>query len=540
MVGRVLLGLMLCLPSAEPPAPRPHPAVGINLNAPNARSTELPFVDVFRLSRPWISQKRGAGWGKGPALDLDAHGWIRRLEPGCSAETVLCAIPGGHYPGGLYTVLYRGKGTLQFRGGAAKVVSQQPGRMTVQVDPGAGEFGLNLAATDPKDPVREIHVLMPGHEEDYRKQPWNPKFLQRWRGMACLRFMDMAETNNSPISTWNERPTPEDATFMGRGVPIELLVDLANRLGADAWFCIPHRADDDYVRNFARLVRDRLDPKHKAYVEYSNEVWNGVFHQTRYVREQGQKLGFGDKPWEAGWRYTARRSVQIFALWEEVFGGHDRFVRVLAGQAGGANVSKQVVSFEDAYKHADVLAIAPYIPMGIFGDDARKGAPKTRLFASDVARWSVDQVFRHLEERALPETLQDIRANKKVADQYGLKLVAYEGGQHMVGIQGAENVDALTKLLQAVNADPRMEALYVKYFAMWQREGGDLFCHYASTGQWSKWGCWSLVQYLDEDPLRSPKYRAVARWARSLGQPLGGSRGGSPADSARRPRNGAR
>jgi hypothetical protein len=23
----------------------------------------LPFVDVFRMSRPWISQRKGTGWG---------------------------------------------------------------------------------------------------------------------------------------------------------------------------------------------------------------------------------------------------------------------------------------------------------------------------------------------------------------------------------------------------------------------------------------------------------------------------------------------
>ena len=34
------------------------------------------------------------------------------------------------------------------------------------------------------------------------------------------------------------------------------------------------------------------------------------------------------------------------------------------------------------------------------------------------------------------------KQQKKVADKYGLKLVAYEGGQHMVGVTGGENNEA--------------------------------------------------------------------------------------------------
>ena len=31
---------------------------------------------------------------------------VKKLEPACYAETMLCTIQGGHYPAGVYTVLY--------------------------------------------------------------------------------------------------------------------------------------------------------------------------------------------------------------------------------------------------------------------------------------------------------------------------------------------------------------------------------------------------------------------------------------------------
>lgn len=495
------------------PAPKPEPRLGINLSGPADYGTELPFVDVFRLSRAWISQRQGAGWGKGPALSLDGRGWVTRLEPGCFAETPLCTIEGGHYPAGEYVVLYDGKGTLEFWG-AAKVASSGPGRMTITVDPSKGGFFLRLRETDPKDYVRNIRVLMPGAEQTYRENPWNPEFLKLWKGVACLRFMDFMLTNGSDVSTWSDRPTPGDATFTTKGVPLELMTDLSNRLDADAWFCIPHEADDGYVREFAKAVRQQLGPKHKAYVEYSNEVWNGQFPQNRYAGEQGQTLGFAEKPWEAAWFYTAHRSVEIFHIWEEEFGGTDRLVRVLPSQAANPYISQQIASFRDAYKHADALAIAPYVSLNV--------GPETKPNLAEVSRWSAAQVLDHLESHSLPESERWIHDNKQVADRFGLKLVAYEGGQHMVGIQGGENDEALTRVLHAANADPRIEGIYRKYLEAWDREGGDLFCHFSSVSAWSKWGSWGVLQYAGDDPQSSPKYRAVAAWARSHGQPVGG------------------
>jgi hypothetical protein len=499
------------LPAAAALPPPPKPALGMNLSGPADWNTELPFVDVFRFSRPWISQRKGAAWGKGPELALDDRGWVKQLEAECFAETPLCTISGGHYPSGEYTVLYEGEGKLD-AAHAAKVASHEPGRLKLSVDASKGGFFLRLLETNPANPVRNIRVLMPGFAD--AREPWSPAFLDRWRGVACFRFMDWMETNGSKVAQWSDRPRPEDATFARRGIPVEWMIDLCNRQKADAWFCMPHLADDDYVRQFAKLVKERLDPARRIWIEYSNEVWNGQFVQSRYAGEQGVKLGLGPKerPWEAGWHFTARRSVEIFKIWEEVFGGRERLVRVLPSQAANSAVAKGVCDFEDAYRHADALAIAPYISL-ILG-------PKSNPTADEVAAWSVAQVLDHVEKVSLPESLNWIQQNKAVADARGLKLVCYEAGQHLVGILGAENNEALTKLLHSANAHPRMGGIYKRYYEAWAREGGDLLCHFSSIGGWSKWGSWGLLEHADDDAAKSPKFRTTIEWARALGQPM--------------------
>ena len=284
-----------------------EPRLGMNLAGPADWMTELPFVDVFRTSRPWISQKNGAGWGQGPELALDESGWVKKLEPGCYAESMLCTIGGGHYPAGTYTVLYEGEGKIDF-GKNAKIVEAKPGRILIDVDSSKGGFSVQIKETNPQNHIRNIRVIMPGFEKTWEKEPFHPVFLKRWKGFACFRFMDWMHTNGSTIGKWTDRPTLQHATFSKRGVALEWMIELCNRQQAAPWFCMPHLADDEYVRNFARMVKDRLDPKMKIYIEYSNEVWNGQFKQCQYAGEQGVKLGLGpkDKPWEAGWHYSVR------------------------------------------------------------------------------------------------------------------------------------------------------------------------------------------------------------------------------------------
>jgi len=255
---------------------------------------------------------------------------------------------------------------------------------------------------------------------------------------------------------------------------------------------MPHRADDRYVREFAKLVKSSLNPELKVYLEYSNEVWNGMFAQNKYAQKmaKSRSLGPAERPWEGGGMYYAERSVEIFDIWKDVFGGSssDRIVRVLAWQAGNTWWMENIVlTRQQAYLHADALAIAPYIGMNVPQGGQGKG---TGLRADQVSGWSEAQVFEHLEKHALPGAIKAIHDSKKVADEFGLKLLAYEGGQHLVGVAGGENNQKLTALFHRVNADPRIRGLYQKYFSAWKREGGSLFCYFSSVSRWSKWGSW--------------------------------------------------
>jgi hypothetical protein len=490
------------LASTSPAQPR----LGMNLADPVDWNTELPFIDMFRLSRDWVSHPPSGEWGKGPKLQLDDAGWPKMLEPGCMADSPMMTATDVPYPAGNYTVLWQGEGEVDFWG-SGRVTNSAAGRATVEVTPSRGTLFLRLRKTNPANPVRNIRVLRPGAPADTPANAFHADFLNRWTGVSCLRFMDWQHTNNSKQSAWAQRPKPTDARYSEKGVAIEVMVDLCNRIDSDAWFCMPHLADDDYITQFATVVKGSLEPQRKVYIEFSNELWNGGFEQSRHFQAAAQS---GRTSLAA---LVAERSMNIFRIWERVFGGRDRLVRVLPTQAAGTWYTENMLKHRDAAKQADVLAIAPYLSMNLPPQAQGQG-----LSAGQVESWSVEQVLDYLEKTALPECTGWMKNQKALADKYGLKLVAYEGGQHLQGIFGAENNDKLTRLLHTANAHPRMGQLYERFLDAWAATGGDLFCHFNSVSAWTKWGSWGLLRHAQEDAAKSPKFMATMNWARKQGQ----------------------
>lgn len=489
--------------------------LGINLSGLADWSAEQPLVDFFLMSRDWVSQAAGGGWGNGPTLDLDEHGWVKSLADGARATRIICSIDDGEYPSGEYKIFYEGEGDLKISSGVGRMVDKKPGQMTALVNSKKGMFSIDLVATNPKNYMRNIRVIAPGFEKTYQENPWHPEFLKRWSGVACLRFMDFMATNNSQIVSWSDRPKLADAAYTSKGIPVELLVDLANRLAVDAWFCVPHMADDGYITELATFLKANLNPPSKAWFEYSNEVWNGMFKQSQYAAQKGQEMGLADKSWEASWYFTAHRASQMFDILDQVYAGQtNRYVKVMASQAASSYISGQLLGYKNAGKKADVLAIAPYISFNVGVD------PKAALSEKVVANWSLDQLFDYLNNVSMPESTKWIVDNKKVADQFNVKLVGYEGGQHLVGVFGAENNQALDKLLTDANADQRMGDIYTNSLNAWKQAGGDLMCTFDSMGRWSKWGRWGLLQNNSEDPKKSPKFTAVINWAIKQGQAM--------------------
>ena len=485
--------------------PNSNSTVGMNLTGVVDWTTQWPFVDAFKVARPWISQRQNASFGQGGDLNLTyPDNWIAAFKPGQYAETVMFDNGKAHYPGGQYVLLYDGEGTISFNFGSATIASQTPGRMLVDVVPKDTGIWLQILATNPANPIRNIRFIMPGFENTYQTQPFHPLFLQRLSKFKTLRFMDWMRTNNSlEGSKWGERATPKYFTQASdKGVALEYIIALANALHADPWFTIPHLATDGYIHLFAVLVRERLDPTLKPHIEYSNEVWNGLFSQNKHAAQTGLALGLQEYGESTEMRYYSQRSVQVFKIWEEVFGGKNRLVRILSGQAVNPWIGEQILKWKSAYKYADAYAIAPY-----FGptDDVNNPAN-----ANKTLQMTTEQIIDDTLNRINGGLKQNIIDNYNLTQRFGLKLIAYEGG---LGLESsrmpADKEPQVTALFLAVNRHPRMREAYLKYLNMWKASGGGLFMHYYDVGLFTKYGSWGALEYQNQNPSTAPKYLGI-------------------------------
>ena len=490
------------------PFPNEDAPIGVNLGGIVDWNSAIPFTDVFKHARPWIPQLQdNSVWDTGEPLDIGPDGYPASLAEGQAAGTVLITGQGGNYPEGDYVCLYDGTGQLDFRLDA-HIVSSEPGRLVVHIQPSAdGLTHMKILATDPADPVHNIRLLLPGFEGTYETQLFHPDFLGSLANFQVIRFMDWMRTNNSTQSAWTGRSWP-DYFSQGteRGVCVEHMVTLCNELGADPWFCMPHLADDDYVTQFATYVRDHLDPSLRVYVEHSNEVWNGIFSQADYAEQRGLDLGLSTNPFEARLRYHSQRSVEIFQLWETVFGGTDRLERVLAAQHANPWTGTTVMDWQDAYLHADALGTAPY-----FG-----GSLGTPGNAEITRTWTVEQLLNACADEIVLERAITVQ-NEAEASSRGLGLVAYEGGQHLVGVGGWENDATLTALFHAANRDPGMRALYLDDLLGWHTAaGGGVHVAFSHIGEYSKWGSWGLLERQSQDPQTAPKWMGIVDFLDAL------------------------
>ena len=293
------------------------------------------------------------------------------------------------------------------------------------------------------------------------------------------------------------------------------MIDLVNELDADPWFTLPHAASDGYVREFAKMVRARLRPDRKVYVEYTNEPWNSMFKQSGHLQQLGLAAGLSDDAFLAQLRFYSARSVEVMKIFAEVFGGTDRLVRVAGSQSATPWVSEKILEWNDAHEHFDALAIAPY-----FGGSF--GKPET---VATYSEWPTSKLLDALQEEIDGKNKDEIRAQAEVAKRFGLQLVAYEGGQHLVGYGGAENDDLLSDLFMTANRSPRMYDLYSRHLAHWASLGGGLFVAFNDIGAPSKWGSWGAREYLSQPLEDAPKVRALVEEAgrarRSSGSRVG-------------------
>jgi cysteine-rich repeat protein len=294
---------------------------------------------------------------------------------------------------------------------------------------------------------------------------------------------------------------------------------LANLTQKDPWFNLPHRADDEYVKRYAEYLRDNLNPDLTIYLEYSNEVWNDAYIQSAWLRQKGcadtdtfipfegsKDSGvIGCDDFASGIKATAKRMVQIFDIFNHVFGDDSqRVVKIIGGNTQWYEYNDWLWGhFNDPIINpegikADAIAIAPYFARSqniseIIQNESGEALTVDSIlnFAADDLQTTVNSWFIHYGNWAQERNLQ---------------LLAYEGGNLLTY---TERGPELAKKVEDASQHPRMGELYLEYFDQWRQAGGDLIMVNNYVGLPGYGATQGILEYQNQPLNEDYMYQAV-------------------------------
>lgn len=523
-----------------------NPSLAMGLNGIADWSSQQPFIDVFKTTRSWVGHLEGrwGGWGEAELRQgdyLDEQGWPTRIPDGLTKiEAIILTGTNANATSlaGKYRVTYEGDGELNIS--LAKVISQKPGEIWFDFKPGGALVGIGITETDPQNTGNYIRNIQVVHESNIALHEagaiFNPNWVSLIDDVRSVRFMDWMDTNNSVYQSFEDYPTADHYTW-SKGAPLEVMVRLANEIGADPWFNMPHKADDDFIRKFAQYVHENLNPQLKAYVEYSNEVWNWRFGQAQYALAEA-KARWGDSAGGGGWmQWAGMRAAQMAMIWDEVYGddASARLNKVLGVQTSYYGLSPNVlnanawVAEDPANNPAPYTVFDSYAVTGYFNGlgkpdqipmvhewldqsltQAQAAASANGLTESSYDAYVADHLYDYAIERAISEfvsaarqqNITDLINNKKIADSHGLDMIMYEGGTHIVGSGATQNDARIVDFFEALNYSPQMGELYQQHLEDYKALGGALFNAFVDVGGHSKYGSWGARRYLEDENQR--------------------------------------
>ncbi len=380
--------------------------------------------------------------------------------------------------------------------------------------------------------IANLRFVRPGYPVA-TSELFTSNFLNSLKPFKFLRFMGWQDTNYQAgyygdvghhLIRWENRTQITDSYWGEQrvrpgavGYPIELYIQLCNRLKKDLWINVPIAATgssvedtSSYVYQLAKLIRDGdaftagLDPNLKIYVEHSNEVWNFGFSQyiwnklaavdeAAHTKTTLNNDGTTD-PEELAHRRHGKRLFEIAKIFERVFGPgslRKRVYPVYASWTISPNAHYEKVldwmtkTYGPVKNYFDSISITGYFNEEHVGKDA-----------------SVSQVLDGMN-KSVDGIATYTRQFRALADRYGLKLSAYEAGPD----NGGGNAMNIGNRIRA-NRDPRMGDMVKRAFGQAMFGAGmDYAVYFAQASSFSRFGCWGAVE--DTKQLDTPKYRAI-------------------------------
>lgn len=530
--GLALAAMCLLIGCQKASAASAAPSIGMNLTSVNYYGRENPFIDRIKTASVW----QGSSASFTPLIQLDGIGNPLSFPAGNRDLSMLVQVDPEEYPTtDRYVFTYTGTATFSFL--YADVVSNQPGRIVIEANsPSVDYVHIIMRTISDRDPPKNFHLVREDQVDQFQNgKVFNQAFLEKVRKWGSIRTMDWTSTNGAQISTWAKRNVPGSLTWQDDantgGVPIEILVQLANEAHVNLWYNIPAHADDDYVRRALTYIKANLDSSLTLDLEYSNEVWNWGFEQSKYALAQGNLLWGKDvnhdgiidvnnpaEHYGTGWlEFYGYRSAQIASIAKSVFGTESyRLYNVIATQAAVPGREQLIFRGVLAAGKGSVASLfKKYAITTYFGLFDSPHDVATVLSWARSGSAGMDAAFREFQYGGSLDakfSLADLRTlyaqQAAIAAANGLTLVAYEGGMHITPYSFAKaDQDEANAFLYRLLGDPRMKTVYEKMVDDFGNAGGRQLMAFADVSGPLSYNTFGILSSIYE--TGSPRYDAL-------------------------------
>ena len=503
----------IALPLFESDAMASTQRVGVGIGGLSYYDRSFAMADIGRQS-----QLRGLDWSYNVVTDSNGN-------PGQDFQLIYSSA---NIAAGTYKLAFNGRATVT-AGGAGSVQNAKydatNNLTTADVVLPTNASGnvwlvfkntLRGKASVVGDGVSGIKMMRPGYTLN-GKAIFTKEYIAAMQRFKIIRGMDFTSTNSNPQQRWDERTKPAYFGSTGsNGQSWELLIALANAAGRDIWLNVPARADDDYIRKLAQLVKfgsdgslpytsSRKNPVHaplksglKVYVEYGNEIWNtgpgfkgfgwALQLAKTYMGDITHPIAFDGAladPYIALRRWIAYRSSFISLAFRDVFGDSAMMTSVrpiLASQVGNSNDYLSTgLAWAQTY-FGKVRTAAPQNAVARLPSDIWYGGGGAAYYDSSIDPHDAtsDTLNSYFANLPTPAFAKSSVIDSMWTHAYGLKYVAYEGGPGPGGSAlGSATGAAISPMF---NNDPRMKSRMLLAQDIWDQAGGDELVYYVYSG----------------------------------------------------------
>lgn len=322
--------------------------------------------------------------------------------------------------------------------------SANPSRFELRDSLDLQRFDINLRG--------DCRGLTVRREGDTSMQRLTPEAIARHRNAGAIRLMDMRHTNAGDQRAGNHYRINSEGNppIVEQTITPYQAAAMAQETGkTPIWWNWHHLDSLGFMREVCEEFK-AIGGEWPIYFEVSNEIWNGTFPVGDWA---DQVMGTG--PHDGRYTWLNKRTRDMSVIVKQILG--DRAIIVIGGQCTSSGVAQKVLA--GGVEGIDALAIAPYLNW------------------FQIPPTSFAEALVKIKSHTAMEVIPGILANRGIARNHGLRLVAYEAGVDI----SWHNQEHMQTLYERLNESDEVADLYVEFMDWWAQEINDLCLFYCDT-----------------------------------------------------------